>query len=55
MEKALAYYVSQLRKDFSQYCEQELRQHQLTDGLFYFVIYLDKLGQIARGGSLVQK
>lgn len=39
MMQSLAYYVSVLRKDFSNYCSEKLGEMGLTPGLLYFVTY----------------
>ncbi|SJZ51590.1 bilirubin utilization transcriptional regulator BilQ [Anaerorhabdus furcosa] len=42
MEKTLAYYVTVLRKDFKEYCSSELQKLGLTQGLFFFILYIGK-------------
>lgn len=42
MNKTLAYYVSALRKDFVLYCNKELQEIGLSQGLLYFLIYIGK-------------
>ena len=40
MMQSLAYHVSVLRKDFSNYCGEKLEEMGLTPGLLYFVTYV---------------
>lgn len=40
MNKTLAYYVSALRKDFVLYCNEQLQEIGLSQGLLYFLIYI---------------
>ena len=42
MENTLAFFASFLRKDFTDYCEVQLRQIGLTQGLLFFVLYVGK-------------
>lgn len=39
---SLAYYVTVLRKDFSEYCGERLQEVGVTQGLLYFIIYVGK-------------
>ena len=40
MMQSLAFHVSVLRKDFSNYCGEKLGEMGLTPGLLYFVTYV---------------
>lgn len=42
MENSLAFYITSLRKDLNAYSDARLRQYGLTDGLFYYIIYIGK-------------
>ncbi|MEG0240364.1 bilirubin utilization transcriptional regulator BilQ [Anaerorhabdus sp.] len=42
MEKTLAYYVTLLRKDFKEYCGLRLQDLGLSQGLFFFILYIGK-------------
>ena len=39
---SLAYYVTMLRKDFSQYCSRELSAVGLSPGQLYFILYVGR-------------
>ena len=42
MPDFLAYYITALRKDLNAYSDARLKQYGLTDGLFYYIIYIGK-------------
>ena len=42
MPDSLAYYITALRKDLNAYSDARLKQYGLTDGLFYYIIYIGK-------------
>ena len=42
MKDSLAYCISSLRKDFEEFCEDELRKLELSKGLLYFILYVGK-------------
>ena len=42
MPASLAYYITALRKDLNAYSDARLKQYGLTDGLFYYIIYIGK-------------
>lgn len=42
MPDFLAYYITALRKDLNTYSDARLKQYGLTDGLFYYIIYIGK-------------
>ena len=42
MERTYAGYITELRRDFTSYCEKELEQDNITLGLLYPIIYIAK-------------
>ncbi len=42
MERTFAGYITELRRDFTAYCEKELEQDNITLGLLYPIIYIAK-------------
>lgn len=42
MEKTLAFYVTILRNNFKNYCSTRLQELGLTQGLFFFILYIGK-------------
>ena len=42
MNKTLAYYVTLLRKDFADYCNQKLAETGLMQGQLYFILYIGR-------------
>lgn len=42
MGDTLAYYITILKKDFQNYCLEELKEWGITKGLLFFVIYIGK-------------
>lgn len=42
MEESLAFYITALRKNLTVYSDERLKQHGLTDGLFYYLIFIGK-------------
>lgn len=42
MERTFAGYITELRRDFTTYCEKELEQDNITLGLLYPIIYIAK-------------
>lgn len=42
MENTFAGYISELRRDFTIYCEKELEKDNITLGLLYPIIYIAK-------------
>lgn len=42
MNKAIAYYITFLRKDFVNYCNQKLSNIGLSQGLLFFILYVGK-------------
>lgn len=41
-ERAFFFYISTLYKDFTAYCTEELRKHNMTVGLMYFILYVSR-------------
>lgn len=42
MKKTLSFFVTVLYKEFSAFCNKRLQEIGLTQGLMYFIIYIDK-------------
>lgn len=42
MNQTLAYYVTVLRKDFTEYCNRKLAEQGLLQGQLYFILYVGK-------------
>ena len=42
MTRSLAYYVTWLREDFSEYCGRRLQEIGLSQGLLFFILYVGK-------------
>lgn len=42
MVTSLAYYVTLLRKDFTDYCNQQLSDMGLSQGMLFFILYVGK-------------
>ena len=42
MLSSLAYYITLLRKDFTNYCNQQLAEMGLSQGLLFFILYVGK-------------
>lgn len=42
LEESLAFYITALRKDLNAYSDARLKQYGLTDGLFYYIIFIGK-------------
>lgn len=42
MERTFAGYITELRRDFTEYCEKELASDNITLGLLYPIIYIAK-------------
>lgn len=42
MEESLAFYISALKKNLTAYSDERLKRYGLTDGLFYYLIFIGK-------------
>lgn len=42
MTQSLAYYVTWLRRDFTEYCGRRLQEVGLSQGLLFFILYVGK-------------
>ena len=42
MERTIAYYITILQRHFRSYCQQELQQLGLSQGLLFFILYIGK-------------
>ncbi len=42
MTRSLAYFVTLLRKDFTEYCGRKLQEIGLSQGLLFFILYIGK-------------
>lgn len=42
MTRSLAYYVTMLRRDFTEYCGQKLQEIGLSQGLLFFILHIGK-------------
>ncbi|MEG0813393.1 MAG: MarR family transcriptional regulator [Clostridium sp.] len=42
MQKTLSFFVTTLHKDFLAFCNKKLQEIGLTQGLMYFILYIEK-------------